>query len=310
MRKTFVIILLALICLTLPFCRTSQAAESEKLHIVTTTFPPFDFAREIADQAADVSMLLPPGSESHTFEPTPQDIIKIQECDIFIYGGGESDSWADRILASLDTSNMRIIAMTDYVQTVEEEIVEGMQADSKEGEAETDEHVWTSPKNAALIVQAIAEAMIQADTANAAAYKQSSQSYLKKLNALDAAFEETVANAARKTLVFGDRFPFRYLADAYGLEYFAAFPGCAGESEASAQTVVFLIDKVRQENIPAVFHIEFSNELIADAICEETGAKKLLLHSCHNVSPREIKEGASYLSLMSQNVDQLKEALN
>ncbi len=170
--------------------------------------------------------------------------------------------------------------------------------------------MWTSPRNAKLLVQAISTEIQAADPQNAQTYAQNTEAYLKKLDELDAAFMDVVANASRKTFVFGDRFPFRYFADAYGLTYSAAFPGCSDETEASAQTVAFLIDKVKEENLPAVFHIEFSNELIADTICEATGAKKLLLHSCHNVSPEDMKNGASYIGLMTANIEPLKEALS
>jgi zinc transport system substrate-binding protein len=204
----------------------------------------------------------------------------------------------------------------DCVEVVEELVVEGMQEEEEEGheheeeeEAEYDEHVWTSPRNAKLIVQKIAEVLKQRDAPNAAVYEKNTASYLSKLSELDTSFQNMISGAKRKTFIFGDRFPFRYFADAYGLSYFAAFPGCSTETEASAATVAFLVDKVRAENIPVVFHIELSNEKIADVICEETGAKKLLLHAVHNVSKRDFDRGANYYDLMSQNVKSLKDAL-
>jgi zinc transport system substrate-binding protein len=265
-------------------------------------------------------MLLPPALESHSFEPTPQDIIKVQDCDVFIYVGGDSDVWIDGILASMDTSNMKIVALMDCVDLVEEEIVEGMEDDEDEDEdddddddddeeIEYDEHVWTSPKNAKLIVQKISGVLCEADAGNASAYKQNTTAYLEKLDELDAAFKDVVSGALRKTIVFGDRFPFRYFTDAYGLSYFAAFPGCSDTTEPSAQTVAFLIDKVRDEGIPAVFHIELSNQKIAETISEETGAAVLLLHACHNVSKDDFENGLSYLELMTRNVETLREAL-
>jgi len=286
-----------------------------KLSIVTTIFPQYDFVREIAGDSVELTMLLSPGSESHSYEPTPQDIITIQNCDIFIYVGGESDEWVDGILDSMDTGNMKIIPLMDLVDTVEEEIVEGMEAEDgaageDENEApELDEHVWTSPKNAITIVQYISDTLCELDNANVAAYKVNTASYLEELSELDAAFREVIDNALRHTLVFADRFPFRYLANNYGLEYYAAFPGCATETEASAATVAFLIDKVKEEDIPVVFYIEFSNEKMADTICESTNAQKLLFHSCHNISKEDFKSGISYLELMTQNMINLKEAL-
>jgi zinc transport system substrate-binding protein len=283
-----------------------------KINVVTTIFPPYDFVREIAGDRVNLTMLLPPGAESHSFEPTPQDIIRIQNCDIFIYVGGESDAWVERILDSIDMEGIEIITFMDCVDVVEELIVEGMEEEEEEEEAEGpeyDEHVWTSPRNAQLIVQKIAGVLIERDAPNAAVYERNTAAYLAKLAELDAAFQNVVNGARRKTIVFGDRFPFRYFADAYGLSYFAAFPGCSTETECSAATIAFLVDKVRAERIPVVFHIELSNERIADAICEETGAKKMLLHAVHNISKRDFDRGESYYRLMSQNVQNLREAL-
>jgi zinc transport system substrate-binding protein len=288
--------------------RDAGGAEG-KINVVTTIFPPYDFVREITGDRVNLTMLLPPGSESHSFEPTPQDIIRVQNCDIFIYVGGESDAWVERILESMDTGGIEIITLMDCVEVVEEEIVEGMQDEEEEEEAEYDEHVWTSPGNAKLIVQKIAGVLERLDPPNAAAYESNTAAYLTKLTELDAAFQTLINGARRKTLVFGDRFPFRYFADAYGLSYFAAFPGCSTETECSAATLAFLINKVKSERIPVIFHIELSNERIADAICEETGAKKLLLHAVHNVSKRDFDRGESYYSLMTGNIQNLREAL-
>lgn len=471
----------------------------EKISVVSTIFPPYDFVREIAGENVALTMLLPPGAESHSFEPTPKDIITIQNCDVFLYVGGDSDAWIDDILDSMDTSNIHIIRLMDLVTTVEEEIVDGMEDDhghnhdhedfdpsdvkdrpladwqgdwqsilpylsdgslddfvahaaeedgisseeaaaayaakwqtdykaitiagdtvsfdgttaqysyagytvvesdhgtsvwyqfqisapvqglpaylafsdheiggehehedeeegarhfhlrygndgfpaliaieewsptffdasankaaildalsahghSEEAEeteaAEYDEHVWTSLKNAQLIVSGISQALCEVDAANKAAYEKNTEAYLAKLQELDAAFQAVVDNAARSTIVFGDRFPFRYFADAYGLTYFAAFPGCSTETEASAGTVAFLIDKIKAEQLPVVFHIELSNEKMADSIAEATGAKKLLLHACHNISKADFERGATYLELMNSNVSALKEALS
>jgi zinc transport system substrate-binding protein len=220
----------------------------------------------------------------------------------------------------------------DCVQVVEEEVVEGMEEEEHtedheteeehahgeekedahahgEQEPEYDEHVWTSPKNVKRIVQKISDALCEADTANAAFYQTNTEDYLTKLDELDSKFQDAVDNSKRKTIVFGDRFPFRYFADAYGLEYYAAFPGCSTETEASAATVKFLIDKINTEKIPVVFHIELSNEKMADTISEATGAKVLLMHACHNISKSDFERGKSYIELMTDNVEALKEAL-
>jgi zinc transport system substrate-binding protein len=303
---------------TFSFCKEAASAD-KKPSVVATIFPQYDFARAIAGDKAELTMLLRPGTESHSYDPTPQDILKIQNCDIFIYGGGESDEWVDGVLESMDTSKMRIISLMDCVDVVEEEIVEGMQDEEEEEgeegeeghehEEEYDEHVWTSPVNAKKIVQKISDTLSEVDPANAGAYKNNTAAYLGKLDRLDASFRDVVKGAARKTLVFGDRFPFRYFADAYGLKYFAAFPGCSTETEASAATIAFLIDKVKAEKIPVVFHIELSNEKIADTICEATGAKKLLLHAAHNITRDDFRNGLTYLDIMTANVSALKEAL-
>jgi len=283
------------------------------LNVTTTNFPPFDFVRNIAGDKVNLFMLLPPGAESHSFEPSPKDIITIKNSGIFIYGGGEGDIWVDRILESMNTSKMIIVRMMDAVDVVEEEIVEGMEEEpaipGEEEETAYDEHIWTSPRNAILIIGAITEALCKADSANADFYRQNAAAYSNELVKLDAAFNDTVAGAKRKTIVFADRFPFRYFADAYGLTYFAAFPGCSTETEPSAGTVKFLIDKIRAEKIPVVFHIELSNERMADTISGETGAKKLLFHACHNISKKDFEAGLGYLDLMRGNVENLREAL-
>ena len=313
-----------LVCLLLTGCSSQpQAAASDTgLQVVATLFPQYDFARAVAGELAQVTLLLPPGMESHSYEPTPADILAVQECDLFLYLGGESDAWVDTILSAAEPTG-RTFKLMDCVDLLEEETVEGMAEepghdhdhDHEDGFGvgevrEMDEHVWTSPKNAMRIVQKLCDALCRLDPENADDYQANTASYLASLTSLDEEFSDVTANASRHTIVFGDRFPFRYFADAYGLDYYAAFPGCSSESEASAKTLSFLIDKINKEQIPVVFHTELSNEKMTDCICEATGAKKLLLHSCHNVSKDDFENGATYLSLMEQNVAALKEALN
>ena len=313
--------LLALL-VSLAACTTSPAPQggadaSGGLSVVTTIFAPYDFARAVTGGAADLRMLLPPASESHTYEPTPQDIIRIRECDVFIYVGGESDGWVETVLASVDADSVRIITLMDCVEALEEEIVDGMEDDGGDGdghdddddEPEYDEHVWTSPRNAKLIVQRISDVICEADPANADAYRQNTDAYLAELDSLDAAFQDAVDAGVRKTLVFGDRFPFRYLTEAYGLEYSAAFPGCSVNNEASAATVKFLIQRIQDGDIPVVLHIELSNQKMAQTISEETGAEVRLLHAVHNISSQDFTSGVTYLDLMRRNADVLREAL-
>ena len=312
MKRTIVILLtLAALVSGITGCGNKNAAprsQDSKINVIATIFPPYDFVRRVAGDKVNLTMLLPPGAESHSYEPSPRDIIAIRNSDIFIYGGGESDTWIGRILQSVNTDTMKILAMMDAVETVEEEIVEGMENDDDE-ESAYDEHVWTSPKNAILIVQAITALLCEADPANADFYRQNAAAYMKELQQLDAAFAEIVSGAKRGTIVFADRFPFRYFADAYGLAYFAAFPGCSTETEPSARAVAFLIKKIKAEKIPAVFHIELSNQRMADTITRETGAKKLLFHSCHNITKQDFESGLGYLEIMRRNAANLKEAL-
>ncbi|GHU71002.1 high-affinity zinc uptake system binding-protein ZnuA [Clostridia bacterium] len=305
-----------------PLAETAQsdAGNTNRITVIATIFAPFDLARAVAGDLADVAMLLPPGSESHSFEPTPRDILKIQNSDVFIYVGGESDEWIGDILSSMETDGKVVVTLMDCVEAVEEEIVEGMEdeeeaeveaaEESGAHEAEYDEHVWTSPRNAALIVDRIADALIEADPTNSAAYRANADSYQQQLMEIDAAFQDVVDNAARRTIVFGDRFPFRYLADAYGLMYYAAFPGCSTETEPSAATVKFLIDKIRAEQIPVVFHLELSNAKMAETIAESTGAVVRQLHAAHNISKADFEAGLTYLDIQWANVEVLREALN
>ena len=315
------LIFLVILCLSLSLCACGEApAESggEGLNIVCTVFPAYDFAREIAGEKANVILLVPPGSEAHSFEPTPQDIIRIENCDLLLCNGGESEAWLEELLEGRE-NDIPTLTMMDCVETLEEETKEGMQGvshdheheehEEHEHEEEYDEHVWTSPVNAELIVSALYERLCEIDPENSGFYRANGERYVSALQELDAAFRTTVEIGKFDTLIFADRFPVRYFVEEYGLDYYAAFPGCADDTEPSAKTVAFLIDKVRSEGIPAVMFIEFSNEKMADVICEDTDCEKLLFHSCHNVSAEQLKEGVSYLELMWGNVESLKEAL-
>ncbi|SKB48156.1 zinc transport system substrate-binding protein [Lachnospiraceae bacterium] len=291
------------------------ADASDRLSIVVTNFPEYDFARQIAGDKADVTMLLKPGAESHTYDPTPEDIITIQNSDMFVYVGGDSDEWVDDVLASMDQSNMNVFRLMDAVDTVEEELVEGMEEEEEEDEGEgeepeLDEHVWTSPANAMTIVRKMADTIETLDPENKDAYEENTNGYIAQISDLDKAFHEVIDNAARREIIVGDRFPFRYFCDEYGLTYYAAFPGCSTDTQASAKTVAFLIDKVKNDQIPVVFHIELSNEEMCSSIAEATGAKSELLNAVHNVSDEDFKAGVTYVSLMQHNVEVLKEALN
>lgn len=293
-------------------CGTAQPeAETDdtKLQIVCSCFPAYDFACEIAGDRAQITLLLKPGAEVHSYEPSPKDIIRIQESDLFICNGGESEEWVESLI---DDDN-NVIYMMDCVDTVEESD-EGIYSSGHDGheheETELDEHVWTSPLNAVKIARRICDELCEVDKDGSREYIVNFEVYKTKLLDLDIRFRTTVLQAERNTLVFADRFPMRYFTLEYGLNYYAAFPGCASETEPSAKTVAFLIDHVREENIPAVLYMEFSNEKMADVICEDTGCKKLPFYSAHSVTAEQFEAGVTYLDLMEMNLDSLKEALN
>ncbi len=316
MKKILCIFILTALLLGLAACGEAEPAApgDGRPVIVTTLFSAYDFARQIAGERATVILLVPPGAEAHSFEPTAKDMIRIQESTLFFCNGGESEAWVEELLADQEIETLR---MLDCVDALEEENKEGMQTLHEHGEHEDeeegpeyDEHVWTSPVNAEKICAALCERLCELDPDGAEIYRANLARYSAELEELDAAFRETVAQGRRRTVVFADRFPVRYFVEEYGLDYFAAFPGCADDTEPSARTVAFLIDRVRDEQIPAVLYIEFSNEKMADVICEDTGCRKLLFHSCHNVSAEDLENGVTYLDLMWKNVAVLKEALS
>ena len=297
----------ALLCLCLMLCGCTAQPEKPhdetKLQIVCTSFPAYDFAREIAADRAELTLLIKPGSEVHSYEPTPKDMIRIQESDLFICNGGESEQWAKTLI----TPELNTIYMMDCVDTVEES-ADGIY-NAEDGEPELDEHVWTSPLNAIKISKEICNALCKLDADNAEAYKTNFTAYKAQLMALDREFRQVIKNSGKHTLVFADRFPMRYFALEYGLDCYAAFPGCSSETEPSAKTVAYLIDRVREDKIPAVLYMEFSNQKMADVICEDTGCKKLPFYSAHSVSAEQFEQGVSYLDLMRINLNSLKEAL-
>ena len=330
MKRLMTLLLSALLLLGLVACGQGEAAKDtgpHRLKVVATVFPAYDFARAAGGEWVEVTMLLPPGAESHSYEPTPADILAVQDCDLFLYLGGESDAWVDTILEAVQPSGA-VLRMIDCVDLLEEETVEGMQAepglhhedhDHEEEEdhdhgagqvMEADEHVWTSPKNAAAITRAIGRELSSLDPAHQTEYSANTEGYVSQLDRLDQTFRDFFDSLEDRTIVFGDRFPLRYFAEEYGLDYYAAFPGCASDTEPSAKTVAFLIDKVKEEEIPVVLHVELSNQDMADTICEDTGAVKRQFNACHNISKEQFEDGVGYLDLMWDNVEVLKEALN
>ena len=302
---TIVIMILGILCIT--GCEKNNNGKG--LIINSTSFPGYDFARAITKENAKIKMLLKPGTEMHNFEPTPQDIKDIKNSDIFIYVGGDSDEWINNILDNIDTNKTKIIKLMDLVDVVEEEHIEGMEEET-EDEVEYDEHVWTSPANAITIVNKLKDEIIKLDPSNKEVYDNNAQEYINKISDIDSQIKEIVENGKRKEIIFGDRFPLRYFVDEYNLTYYAAFPGCAEQTEASAKTLTFLINKVKEDNIPVVFHIELSSGKIANAISSETGAKVLEFKSAHNISQNDYDSGVTYIDIMNDNIKVLKEALN
>lgn len=320
-------------------CGASEkpTAQGDKLKIVTTIFPEYDWTREIlGDQSerAEVTMLLDNGVDLHSYQPTADDLIKIAECDLFIYVGGESDGWVESALASTSNPDRAVINLIDTLgDSVKlEEVVEGMQetehdheedeehahdadeehTDADEQEAETDEHVWLSLRNAQAVCQKIAEKLGELDPEHEQAYTDNALAYIDKLVALDAKYQAAVDAANKKTLVFGDRFPFRYLTEDYGLNYYAAFVGCSAETEASFETIRFLAEKTDALGLSHVLTIENPNRKIAETVVANTSGKNqqvLSMDSMQSVTSKDVAAGATYLSIMEHNLEVLTQAL-
>ncbi|MCL2841599.1 MAG: metal ABC transporter substrate-binding protein [Defluviitaleaceae bacterium] len=370
MKKIFMILSVVLIALMLAGCGAEVAdietvdidtSDHERLQVIASIFPQFDFVRQIAGDRVDLMMLISPGAESHGFEPTFRDMVAIERADLLIYVGGHSDTWVERVLASVEREDMRTVALIDLVDTVLTDHLhdhshshdhndhhhahddDAHDHDHHHGhshdhshhhihddddahdhahhhehshdhdhhhEPHDDEHVWTCPHNAIRIVEVLTDVLSELDPANAYYFRSNAANFIEALHALDHAFTEVVNQAVRHTVVFGDRFPFRYLMDTYGLTYHAAFTGCSAETQASPATIARLIDIVNEESISVVFHIEFSTMLIANVIAEATGARLVEMHSAHNVSQGDFNAGVTYLDLMYRNVEALREALS
>ena len=340
--KKITVLLLALFMLVgaLAGCgKQNDTNQTDKLSIVTTIFPEYDWVREILGEKADnaeITMLLDNGVDLHSYQPTADDIVKISDCDLFIYVGGESDEWVEDALRNAANRNMKVInlleVLGDSVKT--EEIVEGMQeeehehedaeehehedahahedAEEHEHEEETDEHVWLSLKNAKMLVRVISKALQELDPDNKDIYAANADAYVKKLSALDAEYQAAVDAASNKTILFGDRFPFRYLVDDYGLRYYAAFVGCSTETEAGFETISFLAKRVDEWKLPCVLTIEGAQHKIAETVVRNTTAKNqrvLTMDSMQSTTSKDVKNGTTYLSVMEKNLSVLKEAL-
>ena len=294
----------------------------KQVKVVTTIFPEYDWVKEIAgDEVSkmDLTILLDNGVDLHSYQPTADDIMKISDCDLFIYVGGESDAWVEDALKEAVNKDMKVINLLDVLgsSVKEEEVVEGMEAeeeeeDGAEEEPEYDEHVWLSLRNAKVLCRAIADNLAEIDTENADTYQENEKAYADKLDELDKKYQETVDSASQKTLLFGDRFPFRYMVDDYGLSYYAAFVGCSAETEASFETITFLAGKTDELGLKNIMTIEKSDQKIAKTIIENTKEKNqgiLTLDSMQSTTSDDVKKGATYFSIMESNLSVLQEAL-
>lgn len=307
------VLLISLLCVGC--ASSSEKSDSDgRFSVVTSNFAAYDFARQICGDKAEVTMLLKPGSESHTYDPTPADIISIDKCSIFICSGGESDTWVDKILSSINTNGKEIIKMVDYVPLYAEAPV-GVEThdhshEDLEEEEEWDEHVWMSLENAEAISGQICEACKRVDSSETQYYESNLNTFTDSCDSLIERFRSTVESGKRRSVVFADRFPARYFVEEFGLDYKAAFPGCSESTEASSATVGYIIDSVREGEYPYIFTTELSSGKLAASVSAETGAQILTFYSCHNVSAQDFEDGVTFFDLMERNLESLGKALN
>lgn len=364
LRKSVVFIVTIAMILGMAGCgKTTEKEDNYRLKIVTSLFPYYDMARAVIGdvKGIDLKMIVTPGQDSHSFEPTPSDVIQMENADVLIYNGGSLETWIDTLLDSLNNKNQIQMKMMDYVDVLNEEIVEGMDTrfdshdehshsedshnhkehshsedsynqeegshsedslkheehshDSEvsdheeESHNETDEHIWTSPVNEIIMTEKICETLSQALPEEKENFQKNAENYISQLKELDNEFRTIVENAKTKEIIFADKFPLQYFAKEYGLKYYAAFPGCGSDMEPSAKTIAFLVDKIKEDNIKAVFYLELSSHIVADAIETDTGAKPLQFNSCHNITQKQFDSGVTYVDLMKENVNNLKIAL-
>lgn len=362
LRKSVVFIVIISMILGMAGCgKTTEKEDNYRLKIVTSLFPYYDMARAVIGdvKGIDLKMTVTPGQDSHSFEPTPSDVIQMENADVLIYNGGSLETWIDTLLDSLNNKNQIQMKMMDYVDVLNEEIVEGMDTrfeehdhdehshkednhnkenhkedshseenhkedshsedssndsefhneDSEEGHEETDEHIWTSPVNEIIMTEKICETLSKALPEEKENFQKNAESYISQLKELDNEFRTIVENAKINEIIFADKFPLQYFAKEYGLKYYAAFPGCGSDMEPSAKTIGFLVDKIKEDNIKAVFYLELSSHIVADAIETDTGAKPLQFNSCHNITQKQFDSGVTYVDLMKENVNNLKIAL-
>lgn len=306
-RQILMIVTMSTLLVTgLTACAGSQSEKDngDKITVVTTLFPQYDFTKQIAGDYADVELLLPPGVESHTFEPTPSDIITINKADLFIYTGKYMEAWAEQIIEGLDTDSVNVLDVSKNITLVKTEDEHASEEEVEEHEY--DPHIWTDPMNAKIMVENILAELIAIDPEHKDEYTKNAQNYLAQLDELDQEIRDVVNKATIKTIFFGGRFALYYFAKEYNLDYIAAYDSCSSETEPSARLVADIVTQMKEKHAPVIFYEELVNPKAAETISQEVGAKTLLLHSCHNVSKEDLKKGVTYISLMKQNVENLK----
>lgn len=310
-KKLCPIIMIIILCLGMTGCSVDNEKENQnyKLNIVTSMFPYFDITRAIIGNVEGINLELAvkPGQDSHSFEPTPSEVINMQKADLFIYNGGEIETWVNEVLESYENDNQVRIKMMDAADKIE--LLCSVGHSHGHVHDEFDAHIWTSPVNAIYITEVICDTLCETMPEEAQKFKDNAENYINQLKEIDEEFKSLVAESSIKELIFADQFPLIYFTTEYGLEYHAAFQGCGHDMEPSVRDICDLIDEIKEKNIKSVFHLELSSEGVADTICEDTGAEKLQFNSCHNVSQKQFKDGVTYIILMRKNVENLKKAL-
>lgn len=309
-------VIIGISAFTVGFLIKNRAEKNSK--IVSSSFIGYDFARAVVGDSSQVSMLLKPGAEMHDYEPTPDNIKKLKESDLFIYIGGESEHWIENLIANNEISANKTLRLMDLVETKTENHTHEDEDHTHDDENHThehedhthdDEHIWTSPLNAIKLIDGIKNKLSELYPEKSIEFKENATTYNERLHTVDQKIRSIVANSNKKELVFADRFPFRYFADEYGLEYTAAFPGCSEQTEASSSTIAHLINKIKTKDIKVVLKIELTNDKLAQIIANETGAKILELDSAHNISQTDFDKGVTYADIMEKNIKVLEEAL-
>ena len=354
LKKIFALCLLVILCINIIGCeKNSQQVETNKnskLTIMTTLYPYYDFVRAVVGNTPgiEVKLLIAPGKDDHSFEPTPKDIVAINKADLFIYNGGSIENWVEEITTSLDNDKQVRMRMMDYLdnnqlQSQGNASVNG-NAENKETEQlfavedddhhhehgkdehseekdehseetdehleETDEHIWTSPQYAEALVKIISEKLCNMVPEYKKEFEKNSADYIKQIDKVDTRIRKIVEKSKNKEIIFADKFPLKYFAQEYGLKYYAAFPGCSGDTEPSAKTVAFLIDKINANHVKGIFYLELSSRTMADVISEDTGAEVYQFNSCHNVTDKQFREGVTYVQLMNKNADVLEKTID